>query len=78
MPTLDLHLPAPLRSEDYANRGAGFCGTAEIQVPSVLCPNEGSPPLLFRDRAASTLIAIEIEMVPRLRLAARGQMASLL
>jgi hypothetical protein len=46
-------------------------------VPSVLCPNEGSPPLLFRDRAASTLIAIEIEMAPRLRSAARGRMASL-
>ena len=54
------------------------CELLNFFVPSVLCPNEGSPPLLFRDRAASTLIAIEIEMVPRLRLAARGQMASLL
>jgi len=47
-------------------------------VPSVLCPNEGSPPLLFRNRAASTLLAIEIEMVAGLRLPARGRMASLL
>jgi len=47
-------------------------------VPSVLCPDEGSPTLLFRNRAASTLLSIEIEMVKGLRWAARGRMASLL
>ena len=47
-------------------------------VPRVLCPDESRQALLFRDRAASTLLAIEIEMVAGLRLAARGRMASLL
>jgi hypothetical protein len=47
-------------------------------VPSVLCPDEGSPTLLFRNRAASTLLAIEIDMERELGWAARGQMASLL
>jgi hypothetical protein len=47
-------------------------------VPRVICPHESRQALLFRDRAASTLLAIEIEMVAGLRLAARGRMASLL
>jgi hypothetical protein len=40
-------------------------------------PQRGTPTLLCRDRAASTLLAIEIEMLAVLRLAARGRMASL-
>jgi hypothetical protein len=47
-------------------------------VPRVICPHESRQALLVRDRAASTLLAIEIEMVAGLRLAARGRMASLL
>jgi hypothetical protein len=47
-------------------------------VPRVLCPYESRQALLFRDRAASTLLAIEIEMVAGLRFAAMGRMASLL
>lgn len=47
-------------------------------VPRVLCPYESRRALLFRDRAASTLLAIEIEMVAGLRFAAMGRMASLL
>ncbi len=45
-------------------------------VPSVLCPDERNPPLLFRSRATSTLLAIETEMVAGLRFAVRGRMAS--
>jgi hypothetical protein len=44
----------------------------------VLCPDESRQVPLFRDRAASTLLAIEIEMVAGLRFAAMGRMASLL
>jgi hypothetical protein len=47
-------------------------------VLRVLCPHESRQAFLFRDRAASTLLAVEIEMVAELRLAARGRMASLL
>ncbi len=47
-------------------------------VPRVLCPYESRQALLFRDRVASTLRAIEIEMAKRLRWAAMGRMASLL
>jgi hypothetical protein len=49
-----------------------------LDVPSVLCPDEGSPSLLFRDRAVSTLLSEKIEMVAGLRCAPRGRMASLL
>jgi len=41
-------------------------------------PRRRKPAVLFRSRATSTLLAIEIEMVAGLRLAARGRMASLL
>ena len=60
----------------YGERGG--CELLNAVVPSVLCPDEGSPTLLFRNRAASTLLAIEIDMERELGWAARGQMASLL
>jgi hypothetical protein len=47
-------------------------------VPRVLYPYESRQVPLFRDWAASTLLAIEIEMVAGLRFAAMGRMASLL
>jgi len=53
------------------------CDLLKAAVPSVLCPYESRQVPLFRDRAASTLLAIEIEMVAGLRFAAMGRMASL-
>jgi hypothetical protein len=41
-------------------------------------PRRRKPAVLFRERAASTLLAIEIEMVKGLGWAARGRMAGLL
>jgi hypothetical protein len=79
-----LDVPSPnqpmQRTRDRIQRSGSSSGREPLIgiVPRVLCLDERSPLLFFRDRAASTLIAIEIEMVAGLRLAARGRMASLL
>jgi hypothetical protein len=56
------------------------CGRKPLitAVLRILCPHESRQALLFRDRTASTLLAIEKEMLAELRWAARGWMASLL
>jgi hypothetical protein len=51
-------------------------GTREIRVLRVLCPDEGFQSPLFRDRAVSTLLKIEMEMAGGLLGVAGSEMAN--
>ena len=65
--------------DDVRRLGWSLCREPLIAtVPRDACPNEGSQPFSLRHRAASTLIAKEIEIASGRRCAARGRMANLL